>query len=408
MLAALIPLFDNTMNVHGYCIFAQKDNSFLDTLQIGVSKFDNISFIEGFDLLKSVGISTLADDQDIIVPINAAALFSDLEEQCSAPPERLILLLDSEVLPNDSFCSRIALLKEKKFRFAMQKIPLNRLGTYRNILTLCDYILLDPHRVNINKAKPLFKQIFPHLKLCAIRVDRPNDYEALSKIGGFQFYQGAFFRVPANKADRQLSPLKTTYLELLRVVNKEDYDLITAADIISQDTALVLSLLSIVNRMTLNYGITSVRHAAAMLGQTELKRWINTAITKELCSDKPSEITRLSLIRARFCENLAAVFHMADQSDEFFLMGLFSVLDIMLDRPIEEALQGIRVSEPIYDALVDSKGSFAPAYRFLCEYENASWQEISRLMILHNLDMDEIYDAYKNALQWYRDLISVA
>ena len=189
---------------------------------------------------------------------------------------------------------------------------------------------------------------------------------------------------------------------------QEDYDLITAADIISQDTALVLSLLSIVNRMTLNYGITSVRHAAAMLGQTELKRWINTAITKELCSDKPSEITRLSLIRARFAENLASVFHMPDQSDEFFLMGLFSVLDIMLDRPIEEAIDGVRVSQPIHDALVNNTGSFAPVYHFLKEYENASWQEISRLMIIHNLDMDSVYEAYKNALQWYRDLISVA
>ena len=408
MLAALIPLFDASMNVHGYCIFAQKENSFLDTLQSGVSKFDNISSIEGFELLKSVGITTLADDQDIFVPVNAAALFSDVAGQCSAPTERIILLLDSGILPDSNYANRIRTLKEQGFRIAMQKLPLNRLGDYRDILLLSDYILLNPHKVNMKKAKVLFEKIFPNLKLCAIRVNTPADFEALSAIGSFHYYQGAFFRVPANKSGKELSPLKTTYMELLRVVNEEDYDLITAADVISQDTALVLSLLSIVNRMTLNYGITSVRHAAAMLGQTELKRWINTAITKELCSDKPSEITRLSLLRARFSENLAEVFHMDDQSDEFFLLGLFSVLDIMLDRPIREAIEGVRISDTIRDALVNGTGPLEPAYHFLLEYENASWQEISRMMIVHDLDMDKVYGAYKNALQWYRDLISVA
>ena len=408
MLAALIPLFDAGMDVHSYCVFAQRENFLLDSLHSGVSKFDNASQIEGFDILDSMGIATLAEDREVFIPINHVALFSDLQAQCSAPPEKVVLLIDANVIPNDMYAFRLRELRDMGFHFAMQKLPLRRMGDFRDILLQCEYIMLNPHRVNMQKAKALFERIFPNLKLCAVQVNSPQDFESLRRLGDFHYYQGAFFRVPADNSDAELSPLKTTYMELLRVVNEDDYDLITAADIISQDTALVLSLLAIVNRMTLNYGITSVRHAAAMLGQTELKRWINTAITKELCSDKPSEITRLSLLRARFSENLASIFGMGGVSDELFLMGLFSVLDIMLDRPIVEALEGMRVSKNIYNALVSQTGDFAPVYHFLLEYENASWQEISRMIIVHRLDMDGVYDAYLNALQWYRDLISVA
>ena len=115
---------------------------------------------------------------------------------------------------------------------------------------------------------------------------------------------------------------------------------------------------------------------------------INTAITKELLADKPSEIMRLSLLRAKFAENLAKIFELAQMSQELFLMGLFSVLDIMLDKTMDEALEIVKVSKPISDALLRGEGPLAPVLNFVKEYENASWQEVSRLMVLSNIDMD--------------------
>ena len=109
-----------------------------------------------------------------------------------------------------------------------------------------------------------------------------------------------------------------------------------AADIIGRDTALVISLLKMVNRIAVNSEITSIRHAAAMLGQRELKKWINTAVANKLYADKPNEITRLSLLRAKFAENLASSFGLAAQGSELFLMGLFSVLDVILEKPMLE------------------------------------------------------------------------
>jgi EAL and modified HD-GYP domain-containing signal transduction protein len=160
-----------------------------------------------------------------------------------------------------------------------------------------------------------------------------------------------------------------------------------------------------VNRMAMNSEITSIIHAAAMLGQNELKRGINTAVTKELCADKPSEITRLVMIRAKFAENLAESFEMAMMAQELFIMGLFSALDIMLDKTMEEALKMVQVSKKVSDALLNGEGEFAKVLNFIKVYEDADWTEVSRILVLDNMDMDKVYDAYLNALKWYRDLI---
>jgi EAL and modified HD-GYP domain-containing signal transduction protein len=211
--------------------------------------------------------------------------------------------------------------------------------------------------------------------------------------------------MPITNTETDVSPLKVNYIELLNVVNAPDFDLTDAADVIGKDPALVISLLEIVNRMALNSEITSIRHAAAMLGQKELKRWINTAVTKELCADKPSELIRLVMIRAKFAENLAPEFEMAMQAPELFIMGLFSALDRMLEKPMDEALKMVQVSKNVKEALLEGKGDFAPILEFVKRYEDADWTEVSRLLVLSKMDMDKIYEAYLGALRWYRDLI---
>ena len=86
-------------------------------------------------------------------------------------------------------------------------------------------------------------------------------------------------------------------------------------------------------------------------------------------------------------------------------MGLFSALDIMLDKTMEEALGMVQVSKNVKDALLEEKGDFAKILYFIKRYEDADWTEVSRLMVLDDLDMAHIYTSYLEALRWYRDLI---
>lgn len=406
MLVTLIPLFDKEMSVRAYSLFTQKNNYFLNPILQGTGSYDGAAYIPGLEVIESMGIETLSADKEVFVAINNISIFTDIDSQCNAPHERIVLLVDNSVKPEPMYVDRIRELKGKGYKFAIRKLAVSQFEAYREILLLMDYVLLDHKKIDITKAKIYFSSIYPNVKLCAGNIQTQEIYDVLKEDGGYELFEGEFYRVPVTKGETEVTPLKINYIELLNIVNGDDFELTRAADIIGRDTALVISLLKMVNRMSVNSEITSIRHAAAMLGQKELKKWINTAVANKLYADKPNEITRLSLLRAKFAENLATSFELAAQAPELFLMGLFSVLDLILSKPMDEALKMVQVSKEIREALVDHKGKFAPVMDFITQYECANWQEVSRLMILKKIDMEQVNEAYLSSLTWYRDLFA--
>lgn len=406
MLATLIPLFNDNSEVRAYSLATQKENKLLSPLYMGTAAFDGAVRVNGLEVIDNIGLENLSGERKVFVELTQFSVFSEIETDCKVSFDRVVFLIDTTIKPREDYINRITQLKSKGFRFALKKLGLQDFAAYNEILKLMDYFFVDHKKINVQKAKEIFGKAYPELKLVAVNVDTKEEYESLASHGRFDLYEGHFFRMPVTSGDTELSPLKISYLELLKVVNTPDFDITDAADVIGHDTALVVELLKMANRMSVNSEITSIRHAAAMIGQKELKKWINSAVTKELCSDKPNEITRISLIRARFAENLAPFFDLAMKDQELFLMGLFSVLDVILDKPMEEALSMIVVSKEIQQALVEKKGELAPVLDFVIEYEDASWQEISRLIIMNDMDMDMVYKAYVDALAWFKNLFS--
>lgn len=405
MLAVMIPLFDENMAVSAYSVFTQKHNYLLNPAMFGTGQHDGATQVEGLELIRSVGIDTISDGREVFVPVTNIAIFADLESQCEVPPSRISLLIDNTVPPVDMYITRLKELKQKGYKLAIRKLAVSEFENYRAILSLMDYVFLNNHKIAIDKAKIYFGKLFPNVKLCAGNIDNMEIFENLKKEGGYSLYEGNFYRIPVTKGKHQIAPLKLNYIQLLNIVNADDFDLQKAADIIGRDTALTISLLGIVNRMSVNSGITSIRHAAAMLGQKELKIWINTAVAGKLYADKPSEVTRVSLIRARFAENLAQSYGLSIRKDELFLMGLFSVLDVILEKPMAEALELMKVTGDIQKALISNQGPLAPIMDFLLQYESANWPEVSRQMILNDLSMDTVQQAYTDSLKWYKNLV---
>jgi EAL and modified HD-GYP domain-containing signal transduction protein len=402
----LIPLFDENMTVCAYSLFTQKQNKFLNTRALGTGEMDGITQLEGLEIIDSMGLDTISSDKEVFIPINNISIFADIESQCVNHHGKVSFLIDNTIPPEDKYVNRILELKKAGFHLAIRKLEVKQFQEYAKILQYVDYMFLNHKRINMDSAKIFFAKMYPQIKLCAEDIDSQETYEELKSEGGYQFYEGEFYRTPITKGEHEVTPLKVNYIELLNMVNNQDFELTGAADIIGRDTALVIDLLKVVNKVARNSEIISIKYAAAMLGQKELKRWINTVVTKKMYSSKPNEITRLSLLRAKFAENLAPLFGLAMKKQELFLMGLFSVLDIIMEKSMEEALKVIQVSKDIENVLLNKGGVLAPVYEFMINYENANWQEVSRLMILENLPMDEVSTAYINSLEWYRDLFA--
>lgn len=405
MLVALIPLFDENMAVRAYSIFAQKDNFFLDPMMQGTRQNDGAAAVFGLELIEEMGIGTISEDSEIFVPVSNISIFSDVQEQCKAPHGRIVFLIDNTIPPVEMYVKRLRELKNMGYKLAVRKLPVSDFENYGEVLKLMDYVLLNNRKIAINKAKIYFGKLYPNVKLVAGNISDMGAFERLKAVGGYQLYEGDFYRVPVTKGNHEISPLKVNYIALMNSVNSENFDLADVSEIIGRDPALTISLLQMVNRMTINSGISTIRHAAAMLGQKELRKWINTAVVKEMYSDKPSEITRLSLLRAKFAESLAAAFDMQAKQEELFLMGLVSVLDVILEKPMLEALEMVKVTGEVSDALVKGEGDLAKVLNLMMQYENANWQEVTRLMLLADVDLSVINDCYVKSLKWYRELM---
>ena len=404
MLATLIPFFDKDMKVCAYSLFSQKENLLLNPARQASGVNDGASRVDGLDILQSIGIDTLSPGTDVFLPVGSIAVFSDIEAQSSMMLGRLVLLFDNSVTNTPDYQGRLKELKQKGYKLAIRKLPVAEYENYKEILSLMDYIILDHKKVDVFKAKIYFAHQYPNIRICVGNIEKQEIFDDVRMDKAFHLFEGAFYRIPVTKGQTEVEPLKVNYLELMNIVNDADFELTKAADVIGRDTALVVSLLEMVNRTAVKSEVTSIRHAAAMLGQRELKKWINTVITKELCADRPNEITRISLLRAKFMECLAPSFGLGMKASELFLMGLFSVLDIILRMPMEEALDKVNVAKEIREALLNHTGEFADVYDFMAAYENADWQEVSRMQILKNIDNDAVFKAYIEAVCWYKEM----
>ena len=400
------PVLNNELAVESYCFRFQKADEYLNTQKAGF--YDGIINSPCLDVLEKVGLESFTNGQSIFVPINNFTLLTDLNKQSLDSTDKIIFLLSAKISTEEHYIERIKILKEHGFRIALE--PLSDIFKYdeiKPILELCNYIFINCMTADYREILQKLTIEYGHLLYVATDV---NDLHTFIKIKneGFNLFEGKFYCTPVTHGNKTISPIKVNYIQLLNIVRNEDFEIADVVKIVLQDASLSISLLRFVNSpyLKLSQKIRTIQHAAAMMGQGELRKWVTTAISSTLVSDKPDEISKLSLMRAKFAENLAGCFEMGVHAQSLFLMGLFSILDVALDVPMNEALKEVTVSDNIYNALVYMEGSFSKILNFILQYESAEWDEVYRLMIINNLNVEDIFEAYINAVSWYGSIIS--
>lgn len=408
MLVTLIPLFDENLNVSAYSLFSQRYNFLLHPNFSGTAKNDGATYIEGLEVIEAMGWKTTSPSREFFISIGNVSIFSDIPSQCSEPHSHLVLMIDDTISPTKMYLDRLKELKKLGYRLAVRNLSIHNYNAFSPILKLMNYILIDSQKVNINKARVYFNKHYPGLKLVASNIKDIDTFKKLANNNNCFLFEGSFFRRPVTHGSNELAPLKINYIQLMNLVNKEHFDWDRISNIIRRDTEFLLLVLEMIHTMTAYSDVTSIQQAASVMGEEEFKRWINTAVIKELSSDMPNEVVRISLFRAEFAEMMAPYFGLGQKSSELYLAGLLSVLDIMLDKPMERALKMVKVSKDIRCALLNHTGTFADALSFVMHYEAGDWQEVSRLMILHHIEMDAVQKAYADTLRWYQDLTPIS
>jgi len=397
------PVLSNQMDVVAYVFRYKKvDANFMTQPS---REFDDSTSSLCLSLLESVGLDGFTNGVQIFVPITKLSLLMEIEKQIFEPAEKIIFLLDNSITTEGVFVSGMKRLKDLGFRFALEGVK-----DYTGldpVLELCDFLFIGANTQDYNDIANNISRTHRHINMVLADVDDMSAFEKI-KYGWFKLFEGKFFSVPTAKEYNTISPIKVNSIQLMNTVRNEDFDIEDIVKVVSQDPSLSIALLKFVNSpyIGVTQQIKTIQHAVAMLGQIEVRKWVTTATTEMLAGDKPDEITKLSLMRAKFAENLAPHFEMAIHAPSLFLMGLFSILDSVLEMPMEEALKIINVSDEIKLALVSLKGKYANVLELIYKYEAADWNEVYRLIILHNVNAEDVYNSYMNAVHWYKSIVS--
>lgn len=326
-------------------------------------------------------------------------------------------LLKNEIpalLPKDSVAIEILenIDVDQSIVDACQK--LKRLGYS---LVLDDFVLNDKYLPLIKLADIIkidfFESTTPQT-IAAIRrfgtgnvqllAEKVEDQEAFRKAYemGFHYFQGYFFSEPVILSRSDIPGYKLSYLRMLQEVNLPEFDFDRLEEIIKQDVSLSYKLLKYINSAAfgMRSKIKSIKHALVMLGTLEVKKWANLIILRGLGEDKPDEIMTSSIIRARFGELLALPLGMPNRSSDLFLMGIFSMIGAILNRPMGDILSELPISEEIKDALLGQEGHYQDIYQLIVSYEKANWETFMTYADRLGLDSSIVPGLYVQSLTW--------
>jgi EAL and modified HD-GYP domain-containing signal transduction protein len=198
-------------------------------------------------------------------------------------------------------------------------------------------------------------------------------------------------------------------MKILREVNRPDPNLDEIERLIKGDVSFSYKLIKCINSafFGLRCKVSSIKHALILLGMREVRSWVSLLALQGLGEDKPTELVELSIIRGRFAELLAEKVDMPERASDLFLLGLFSLIDAIIDKPMTELLDELPLNDDIKSALMSREGPLADIYDLVVANERGEWDKFPELAQKIGFDELEIPSLFVDALEWTQEIMHI-
>ena len=350
------------------------------------------------------GIDDLVEDKVAFVNFDSDFIFSDLIELIDC--NRIVVEVLEDVKVNQALIDHLTGLKYKGYKIALDDF-VESYSKYP-LVPLADIIKFDLMATPLETLKEDVKKALGHKKiLLAEKVECEEEFIAAKEMG-FHLFQGYFFSKPniVGKSENKTTN-KVQYSRLLSELNKDEPSYQALAEIVEKDAQLAYRLMRVVSNRSHDDLIYSIKKALTYMGLKELKRWVNILMIRDLGSNKPKELIRLSLVRAKFAERIAMNSNLKKMKYEASMTGLFSTLDAILDETVEEALNDIALTMVIKDVLIHREGKMLPSYNLIKAYENGEWNQGESCAKSLGIRTDTLCKEYKYALKWSKEIMDM-
>jgi len=355
------------------------------------------------DTLFNLGLQTLTGGKRAFINLTRDLLVGDYATLL--PKEQTVIEILENVAPDAKVVAACGRLKEAGYAIALDDFSDSREAA--SLVALADIIKVDVLATKREQRRALVKRYAPRgVRMLAEKVETPEAFSEAVDLG-YSYFQGYFFAKPAVLRAKAVPEFRLTYLTLLQEMVKREVDFQKVAGIINRDVTLSYKLLRYINSafFGLRRTIASIPEALGLLGERELKRWASLLSLASLGANKPSELVIEAALRARFCEALATDTGLEQRSEELFLLGMFSLLDAILDRPFDVLLQELPIPPAVKAALLGGDSPLRNVLDCVLTYVKGDWDHLSERMDRLGLGDEELPTRYREAVTWVQKVL---
>lgn len=323
----------------------------------------------------------------------------------SFPKKQVVVELLEDIEPNERVVNVCKSLAQKGYTLALDDFIFDR-----KFLPLLEHVQIVKIDVRLTPLDTIIRTLNLlrnyNVKLLAEKVETLEEFDRAQKLG-FSYFQGYFFCRPEQIKVIELTVAKVSLLRLLNEVTQKKTTLTRLHDIISNDVATSYKLLRFLNSAYFYRleKVSSIKHAIAYLGEKELRRFILLIIISELAVNSPDELVRLVLVRAKFCELLAASSPYSMKAEQLFILGLFSSLDTMLGTPMDQVMDQLPIDTEIKNALISSSGILSLFLQAALAVERKQKQKAATILKELSVDLSTVSESYMTAVRYSNGLI---
>jgi c-di-GMP-related signal transduction protein len=330
--------------------------------------------------------------------VNCTAQTLTEDQVLVLPPKLTILEILEDVEPTPSVIEACANLKRRGFRLALDDFVWK--ADLEPLIELADYIKVDFTLLDAEERMSLRKQLSgAAAALVAEKVETQEEYQQACA-EGFKLFQGYYFCRPILLTNRKLPANHASYMEILRLLQSDTLDMRKLGQLVKRDASLTYRLLRLVNSpmYAIRYEVRSIDSALVMVGEMTFRRVATLAIVSELNGSQPIEILRMALARGRFCE-LAAEF-CGLNSEEQYLLGLFSLIPAMMRVPMSELVPVLPLREKIREVLQGSAGPESSLLHWMECYERGDWMNCDEIASFYDMNEEVLLRCRMEAIVW--------
>lgn len=316
------------------------------------------------------------------------------------PPKVLGIEVMESVTADEPVVRACIDLKKAGYTIALAHFVPN--GNTLALLPFADILKIDVQVTSLDGCLRLVQPFRHKAQLLAENVETRDQFRA-TLTQGFDFFQGSFFRKPVMVSTSELPPSALACVRVLQAVNRPELNLSELEQIIKSEPSFCYRLLRYLNSATffLQSGVNSIRHALALLGEREIRRWLRLMATVLARGGAADGLIIHALTRARFCELISKKVNRS--GDDGFIMGLFSLMEAILGLKMEVLLSLVPLSTDAQEALTGNPSRLRSVLDIAVAYEAAQWDDVARLATELKIQDEDVAKCYCAAVRWSED-----